>query len=286
MHSVKETVGLGTSLDVIVVNGRIREGDTIVLAGQEGPIVTTVRGILFPAPMSELRVKGTYEHLKEVTGAQGVKLIAKDLEKALAGLPLPRTLATPENYQLIRQVSGKPSTLSDFVGDVNGGFITENSAKVERWREHFEHYVNFDTQPTAPLLSSSAEFLPTSTYAVPCDPPSEGEVVDATRKLRNNKAPGEGGIPAEILKSCVQERAPLGIDVCQLEEVDSFKYLGARLLPNGQSKDKNVSLIDAARRVFSSLLKCLWIRRDISITTKVRMYLASVQSVLLYGWEC
>lgn len=85
---VKETVGLGTSLDVIVVNGRIREGDTIVLAGQEGPIVTTVRGILFPAPMSELRVKGTYEHLKEVTGAQGVKLIAKDLEKALAGLPL------------------------------------------------------------------------------------------------------------------------------------------------------------------------------------------------------
>ncbi|VDN14904.1 unnamed protein product [Dibothriocephalus latus] len=85
---VKETVGLGTSLDVIVVNGRIREGDTIVLAGQEGPIVTTVRGILFPAPMSELRVKGTYEHLKEVTGAQGVKVIAKDLEKALAGLPL------------------------------------------------------------------------------------------------------------------------------------------------------------------------------------------------------
>lgn len=79
---------MGTSLDVIVVNGRIREGDTIVLAGQEGPIVTTVRSILMPAPMSELRVKGTYEHLKEVVGAQGVRLIARDLEKALAGLPL------------------------------------------------------------------------------------------------------------------------------------------------------------------------------------------------------
>ncbi|KAL5112753.1 Eukaryotic translation initiation factor 5B [Taenia crassiceps] len=85
---VKETVGLGTSLDVIVVNGRICEGDTIVLAGQEGPIVTTVRSILMPAPMSELRVKGTYEHLKEVIGAQGVRIIARDLEKALAGLPL------------------------------------------------------------------------------------------------------------------------------------------------------------------------------------------------------
>lgn len=70
------------------MNGRIREGDTIVLAGQEGPIVTTVRGVLMPAPMSELRVKGNYTHLKEVVGSCGVKIIARDLEKALAGLPL------------------------------------------------------------------------------------------------------------------------------------------------------------------------------------------------------
>ncbi|KAF5398107.1 Elongation factor Tu domain 2 [Paragonimus heterotremus] len=85
---VKELHGLGTTIDVIIVNGRIREGDTIVLAGQEGPIATQVRGLLQPAPMSELRVKGTYQHMKEIQGAQGVKLIAKDLEKALAGLPL------------------------------------------------------------------------------------------------------------------------------------------------------------------------------------------------------
>ncbi|CAH8490519.1 unnamed protein product [Schistosoma turkestanicum] len=85
---VKEIHGLGTTIDVIVVNGRLHEGDTIVLAGQEGPICTQIRGILQPSPMSELRVKGTYNHLKEVMGAQGVKIIAKDLEKALAGLPL------------------------------------------------------------------------------------------------------------------------------------------------------------------------------------------------------
>nr|VZI05368.1 unnamed protein product [Spirometra erinaceieuropaei] len=96
---------------------------------------------------------------------------------------------TRKLYRLIRQVSGKPSTLSDSVRDVNGGFVADNSAKVERWREHFEHHLNFDTQPTSPLLSSSAEFLPSPTYAVPCDPPSEEEVADAIRKLRNNKAP-------------------------------------------------------------------------------------------------
>ncbi|BHF82574.1 hypothetical protein SprV_0802571200 [Sparganum proliferum] len=83
-----------------------------------------------------------------------------------------------------------------------------------------------------------------------------------------------------------QEKAPLGIDDCQLEEVDSFKYLGASLLPNGQSKDDIISRIDAACWVFSSLRKCLWIRRDLSIATKIRVYRASVRSVLLYGCEC
>ncbi|BHF63825.1 hypothetical protein SprV_0200682000 [Sparganum proliferum] len=404
---------------------------------------------------------------------------------------------TRKLYSLIRQVSGKPSTLTDSVRDVNGGFIADNSVKVERWREHFEHHLNFDTQPTSPLLSSSAEFLPSPTYAVPCDPPHlkekspmpyEGILVpilkkgDKTRcenyrgislidvaakifaivllrrfqavrdsRTRPNQAgfrDGRGctdqiftlrrilefrhsyqqptavcfidfaaafdsvhreslwrimaldGVPAKIIamikayyrsttarvlvrnnlsqpfgirsgvrrgcilsrilfnyaidwilgraprekdgvefapghrltdldyaddiallvssfgdlqslvsrvnevaksvglsinvvktkvfSSCIpdQEMAPLRIDGCQLEEVDSFKYLGARLLPNGQSKDDIVSRIDAARWVFSSLRKCLWIRRDLSIATKIRVYRASVRSVLLYGYKC
>nr|VZH90215.1 unnamed protein product [Spirometra erinaceieuropaei] len=47
----------------------------------------------------------------------------------------------------------------------------------------------------------------------------------------------------KVFSSCIpdQEMAPLGIDGCQLEEIDSFKYLGARLLHNGQSKDDIVS---------------------------------------------
>ena len=40
---VKEIVGLGTTIDVLVVNGRIREGDTIIVGGVEGPIITQVR---------------------------------------------------------------------------------------------------------------------------------------------------------------------------------------------------------------------------------------------------
>ena len=38
--------------------------------------------------MKELRVKSQYENCKEVIAAQGLKIAAKGLEKALAGLPL------------------------------------------------------------------------------------------------------------------------------------------------------------------------------------------------------
>lgn len=54
---VKAIHGLGTTIDVILVNGKIREGETIVTAGTEGPIVTQIRGLLMPQPMKELRVK-------------------------------------------------------------------------------------------------------------------------------------------------------------------------------------------------------------------------------------
>jgi translation initiation factor IF-2 len=54
---VKAIGGLGTTIDVVLVNGHLRVGDTIVVAGQEGSIVTQVRGLLMPEPNKELRVR-------------------------------------------------------------------------------------------------------------------------------------------------------------------------------------------------------------------------------------
>ncbi|XP_075772977.1 eukaryotic translation initiation factor 5B [Pelodiscus sinensis] len=85
---VKALPGMGTTIDVILINGRLKEGDTIIVPGVEGPIVTQIRGLLLPPPMKELRVKNQYEKHKEVIAAQGVKILGKDLEKTLAGLPL------------------------------------------------------------------------------------------------------------------------------------------------------------------------------------------------------
>ncbi|KAL7306869.1 hypothetical protein TKK_0001029 [Trichogramma kaykai] len=85
---VKALPGLGTTIDCILVNGTLREGDTMVVAGTEGPIVTQIRSLLMPQPMKELRVKNAYIEYREIKAAQGVKIAAKDLEKAIAGLNL------------------------------------------------------------------------------------------------------------------------------------------------------------------------------------------------------
>ncbi|KAE8625574.1 hypothetical protein XENTR_v10006323 [Xenopus tropicalis] len=85
---VKALPGMGTTIDVILINGRLKESDIVIVPGVEGPIVTQIRGLLLPPPMKELRVKNQYEKHKEVIAAQGVKILGKDLEKALAGLPL------------------------------------------------------------------------------------------------------------------------------------------------------------------------------------------------------
>lgn len=85
---VKALPGLGTTIDCILVNGMLREGDTMIVAGTDGPIVTQIRSLLMPQPMKELRVKNAYQEYREIKAAQGVKIAAKDLEKAIAGLNL------------------------------------------------------------------------------------------------------------------------------------------------------------------------------------------------------
>ncbi|KAL9248186.1 hypothetical protein vseg_021538 [Gypsophila vaccaria] len=85
---VKVIEGHGTTIDVVLVNGVLHEGDQIVVCGMQGPIVTTIRALLTPHPMKELRVKGAYLHHKEIKAAQGIKITAQGLEHAIAGTGL------------------------------------------------------------------------------------------------------------------------------------------------------------------------------------------------------
>lgn len=85
---VKVIEGHGTTIDVVLVNGVLHEGDQIVVCGLQGPIVTSIRALLTPHPMKEIRVKGAYLHHKEIKAAQGIKITAQGLEHAIAGTGL------------------------------------------------------------------------------------------------------------------------------------------------------------------------------------------------------
>lgn len=82
---VKAIEGFGMTIDIVLSNGILREGDRIVLCGVEGVITTNIRALLTPAPLKELRLKSAYVHNKEVKAAMGIKISAPGLEGAIAG---------------------------------------------------------------------------------------------------------------------------------------------------------------------------------------------------------
>ncbi len=85
---VKEERGFGATLDAVVYDGSIREGEQIVIGGTNGPIVTEVRALLQPRPNAEIRTEKRFERVDEVSAASGVKIAAPDLDDAMAGAPV------------------------------------------------------------------------------------------------------------------------------------------------------------------------------------------------------
>jgi translation initiation factor 5B len=85
---VKEERGFGATVDIVLYDGTIRTDDTIVVGGQNDPIVTEVRALLQPQPLAEIRTEKQFEQVDEVRAAAGVKIAAPDLADAMAGAPV------------------------------------------------------------------------------------------------------------------------------------------------------------------------------------------------------
>ncbi|MFP3190962.1 MAG: translation initiation factor IF-2 [Thermoproteota archaeon] len=95
---VKQEVGLGITVDSIIFNGILRKGDIIALEGIDGIITTKVKALMMPKPLDEMRApEDKFLSVEEVVAAAGVKIVADNLEKALAGSPL--YVITEENYK-------------------------------------------------------------------------------------------------------------------------------------------------------------------------------------------
>jgi translation initiation factor 5B len=117
---VKEVKGLGLTLDVILYDGKLSREDYLIIGGRE-PIVTKVKALLLPRPLQEIRVEKKFINVDEVTAAIGVKVVAQNLEKAIAGMPIRATKDEKEIPKLIEEV--KIEKYVEFEKDPNGVII-------------------------------------------------------------------------------------------------------------------------------------------------------------------
>jgi translation initiation factor 5B len=86
---VKKETGIGTTVDVILFDGFIKQNSHIVLAGTNGSISTYVKAILVPKALDEIRdPRNKFSHVDEAVAAVGVKLVAPNLDEAIAGSSL------------------------------------------------------------------------------------------------------------------------------------------------------------------------------------------------------
>jgi len=121
---VKNIEGHGTTIDVVLVNGSLSEGDTIVLAGMGGPIVTQIRALLTPAPMKEMRVKSEYVHHAKIDVSMGVKISAPGLDAAVAGTEL-KILGPDDDLEELKEEvqDGFESILADMDKQTSGVYV-------------------------------------------------------------------------------------------------------------------------------------------------------------------
>ncbi|MEM1664943.1 MAG: translation initiation factor IF-2 [Zestosphaera sp.] len=167
---VKEIPGLGHCADVIIYDGILRRGDTVVLGGYEGPVTTRVRALLMPRPLEEMRVAGeaSFISVDEVVAAAGVRLNAPEIEKVVAGAPLQAV----ENEEEVEEVSKK---------------IAEELMQVRFSKNIVGVVVKADTLGTLEAVVSMLENRGIPVRLADVGPLTRREVIEASIVAKENK---------------------------------------------------------------------------------------------------
>ncbi len=88
LESSEET-GLGPSANIILLDGTLHQGDSIVVGKRDGAVATKIKALLLPKPLDEMRdPRDKFRPVTEVIAAAGLKITSPELEGVLAGSPL------------------------------------------------------------------------------------------------------------------------------------------------------------------------------------------------------
>ncbi|EIW62251.1 translation initiation factor eIF5B [Trametes versicolor FP-101664 SS1] len=238
---VKVIEGLGTTIDVVLSNGILHEGDKIVVCGLNGPIVTQIRALLTPQPLRELRIKSQYVHHKEVKAALGVKIVAPDLEKAIAGSRLLVCGPDDDEEDLMDEVMSDLTTLLNSIDKSGRGVCVQASTlgSLEALLEFLRTSkipvsgINIgpvhkkDVMRSASMLEKAKELACILCFDVPVD--RDAERLAEEMGIRLFKADiiyhlfdAFTAYNAEIMEAKRKDAAPQAVWPCRLKTIAAF----------------------------------------------------------------
>ncbi|MEB2836688.1 MAG: translation initiation factor IF-2 [Desulfurococcales archaeon] len=193
---VKEHPGLGTTIDVIIYDGVIRAGDKIVVGGKDGPIATTVRALLMPRPLQDIRSRETrFVSVDEVHAAAGVRIAAPGLDDVIAGSPIYVAESEEDARRLAEQIRREVEELrvrTDTIGVV----------------------IKADTLGTLEALVEALRRRKIPVRVADIGPVSKGDVMDAAVTKKHDKYLGVVlAFNVKVLPEAREEARQLGVPI-------------------------------------------------------------------------
>lgn len=232
----KEEAGLGTTIDVILYDGIIKKGDTIVVGGIEGPIITKVRALLLPKPLDEMRdPEDKFLLVDKVVAAAGVKIVATNLEKAIGGAPI-IVVSDEQSIESIKNKIKEEIEEIRFTSDIDGVIVKADTLGS------LEALIRFLKNSGIPIRISDI------------GPVSKKDIIEAT--IVKRKKPEFGavlGFNVEITQEAeIESRSrniPIFVSNVIYHVVDNFKAWYSKIVEELQTKEFSKITLPGAIRV-------------------------------------
>ncbi|MDD4353153.1 MAG: translation initiation factor IF-2, partial [Candidatus Nanoarchaeia archaeon] len=142
---VKNTTGLGTTIDAIIYDGILKKNQLLIVGGVNKPIITKIRVLLKPWELQEIRDKKcAFEHVDEIVAAKGIRISAPELENAIAGMPIQSADTQKEAEKIAQDMQKEIQSVlinndsegiivkADSLGSIEAltGFLRKNGLKI------------------------------------------------------------------------------------------------------------------------------------------------------------
>lgn len=146
------------------------------------------------------------------------------------------------------------------IEDKNGQRIYDIDGKKKIWKQYFEELLNVEA-----TLTEDIHVLEEFQNEDPVEEPSDNEIIEQIRCLKNNKSAGENGIPAEVVKyggQKLQSKITKLIQKIWRDEEMPDKWKVSLLCPVHKKGDKSIcshyrgiSLLDVVYKVLARVIR-------------------------------